>query len=198
MDKLQSPSAFWLSYLKNTVFRKFRETTEGEIQNLNWNFLKFCLKKLLNLYKGRRYSKPPGNPCTGDWAPTTINCSLSFPYCSSLFEMGTEGWAAFKSSPAQPHVIGHLGISQTRTCLLKLPLLILLCLFWPPSSRCNTSGYTSASGPSQTWGFSSPTPPQRYTTCLLLCVGLSSHRPHSQRPLPMTFKVVLSALLCPL
>ena len=70
-------------------------------------------------------------------------------------------------------------------------------LFWPPSSRCATSGYTSASGPSQTWGFS-PTPPHRYMTCLLLCVGLSSHRPHSQRPLPTAFKVAPSAPLCPL
>ena len=51
--------------------------------------------------------------------------------------MDIEGWAAFKSSPAQPHVIGRLGISQTRTSLLKLPLLVLLWLFWPPSSRYN-------------------------------------------------------------
>ena len=74
---------WWINYKTQVLFDwvilKIRylgsseKQWEGGIQNLDWNFLKFCFKKLLNLCKSRRYSKSPGNPSIGDLAPTIIN-----------------------------------------------------------------------------------------------------------------------------
>ena len=49
MDKLQNPGAFWLSYFKNKVFRKFRETMRRGNTKPGLELLKILFQKTTEL-----------------------------------------------------------------------------------------------------------------------------------------------------